>query len=60
MNIEITLRCPYDTKGGITSIDKQLALQLIEQAIDLVKEDLYVTIWRNWDGEIYTTRSTKN
>ena len=53
MNIEITLRCPYDKKDGITSIDKQLALQLIEQAIEIVDDGLYVTIWRDWDGTIY-------
>jgi len=50
MNIEITLRCPYDKKGGVTSIDKKLALELIEQAMEIVDDGLYVTIWRSWDG----------
>lgn len=60
MNIEISLRCPYDKKDGITGIDKQLALQLVAQAIDLVEDDLYVTIWRSWDGEIYMNAFNKH
>jgi len=43
MNIEISLRCPFDKKDGITSIDKQLALQLIGGAIEIVADGLYVS-----------------
>jgi hypothetical protein len=53
MNIDISLQCPYDKRDGITSINKQLALELVGATLDMVADELYVTIGRSYGGTIW-------